>query len=105
MLQKKTSEQEDLEFYIQTIHQYIPELKSKYSINSIGFFGSYVRNEQLETSDIDILVDFEKPIGLFAFIELEIKLSEYLGIKVDLVSKGSLQGRIGQAILSEVVYI
>ena len=39
------------------------ELKRKFGVKEIGIFGSYVRNEQTEVSDIDILVDFEKPIG------------------------------------------
>ncbi|MHA1694852.1 MAG: nucleotidyltransferase family protein [Candidatus Helarchaeota archaeon] len=68
-------------------------------------FGSFVRGEQNETSDIDILVEFKKPIGFFKFLRLEEYLSELLGIKVDLVSKKALKPYMGQQILKEVMSI
>jgi uncharacterized protein len=80
-----------------------PFLKEKYGVSEIGIFGSYVRGEQRKKSDLDILVEFNKPIGLLKFVGLEIYLSEVLGIKVDLVMKGSLKPRIGKHILKEVV--
>lgn len=60
-------------------------LKEKYTVKSLAIFGSFARGEQKEESDIDILVEFNKPIGL-AFIELGDFLSEVLGVKVDLVT-------------------
>ncbi|MEK7992492.1 MAG: nucleotidyltransferase domain-containing protein, partial [Planctomycetota bacterium] len=65
-------------------------------------FGSYVRNEQAEDSDLDVLVDFAAPIGLFEFIDLEEELSELLCARVDLVSRNALKPYIGRRILSEV---
>jgi len=56
-----------------------------------------VRGEQKETSDLDILVDFEGRVGLFEIVRLERFLSETLGEKVDLVMKNSLKPRIGKA--------
>ena len=83
------------------------ELREKYKIKEIGIFGSYVRGEAKESSDIDILVEFEPDarISLLDFVELENYLSDILGIKVDLVEKSALKPRIGKQILSEVVYI
>jgi predicted nucleotidyltransferase len=81
------------------------ELKDKYKIKEIGVFGSYVRGEEKKRSDIDILVEFKEPVGLFEFMDLEEYLEELLGVKVDLVSKKALKPRIGQHILKEVVYI
>ena len=52
----------------------------------------------------EILVEFQEPIGLFKFLELEEHLSDLLGKKVDLVSKKALKPRIGQRILAEAVY-
>ncbi len=78
-------------------------LKGDYSVKEIALFGSYVKGEQGEESDLDILVEFSKPIGLFQFIELEEYLSNTLGVKVDLVSKKALKPRIGQSILQEMV--
>lgn len=81
------------------------ELKDKYKIKEIGVFGSYVRGEEKKRSDIDILVEFKEPVGLFEFMDLEEYLEELLGVKVDLVSKKALKPRIGQHILKEVIYI
>ncbi len=51
------------------------ELGSKYGVKEIGIFGSYVKEEQKETSDVDILVEFEKPLGLLDFVGLKNYLS------------------------------
>jgi len=85
--------------------QYKTELRQRYKVNEIGIFGSCVRGERRKTSDVDILVEFEEPIGLFQFIALERYLTELLAAKVDLVMKTSLKPRIGRHILEEVVYI
>jgi predicted nucleotidyltransferase len=81
------------------------EIKQKYEVKEIGIFGSYVRGEEKEASDLDILVELGKAIGLIKFIEIEEYLSELLGVKVDLVMKGALKPRIGKRILREVVYV
>jgi len=81
------------------------ELRERFRVKEIGIFGSYVKGEQKKVSDIDILVEFEEPIGLFEFMDLEENLSNLLGTKVDLVSKKALKPRIGEHILKEVVYI
>jgi predicted nucleotidyltransferase len=81
------------------------ELEEKYRVKEIGVFGSYVRREEKKRSDIDILVEFKEPVGLFEFMDLEEHLEKLLGVKVDLVSKKALKPRIGQYILKEVVYI
>ena len=81
------------------------ELKQKYGLNKIGIFGSYVKGEQDENSDIDILVEVQRPMGLIKFIKLENYLSEIFGIKVDLVTKKALKPYIGKRILQEVRYV
>ena len=81
------------------------ELKEEYGIKEIGIFGSYLRGEAKEESDLDILIEFEKPIGFFKFLELEEYLSNLIGIKVDLVSKKALKPYIGKYILKEVVIV
>jgi len=81
------------------------DLSDKYGVREIGVFGSYVRNENKKNSDIDILVELEKPMGFFKFIRLERYLSELLGAKVDLVTKNALKPYIGQRILAEVIYV
>ncbi|MBC7319893.1 nucleotidyltransferase family protein [bacterium] len=87
------------------LSHYKKELKIKYGVKEIGIFGSYVRNEQGQSSDIDILVEFEKTPSLLEFINLENYLSDILGIKVDLVMKDSLKPNIGRHILEEVILV
>jgi predicted nucleotidyltransferase len=81
------------------------ELRERYGVREIGIFGSYVRGEQNDKSDVDVLVEFEKPIGLFKFLELEEYLEESLGVKVDLVSKKALKPNIGKYILEDVIMV
>ena len=82
-----------------------PVLEEKYKVKTLGVFGSYVRGEQKKSSDLDILVEFREPIGLFKFMELEEFLGNNTGIKVDLVSKKALKPRIGKHILDEVINV
>ena len=82
-----------------------PELQARYYVKNIGLLGSVLRGEQKKSSDVDILVEFSKPIGFFKFLELEEYLETALGTKVDLVSKKALKPRIGQQILNEVVTV
>ncbi|MEE8167449.1 MAG: nucleotidyltransferase family protein [Candidatus Hydrothermarchaeales archaeon] len=86
--------------------KYEKELNRRYGIKKIGIFGSYLRSEAGEESDLDILVEFEQDvdIGLLKFVEIENYLSDLLGVKVDLVEKSALKPRIGRRILKEVVY-
>ena len=82
-----------------------PILREKYKIKEIGIFGSYIRGEQRQSSDIDILVDYEEVPSLFELVELQDCLSDLLKVKVDLVMKSGLKPRIGRRILQEVVLI
>jgi uncharacterized protein len=88
-----------------TLEEQKPYLAEKYGVKVIGVFGSYVRGEQLPDSDVDILVELERPtrISLIGIVELEEYLSGLLGVKVDLAIRSNLRKRIGQRILSEVV--
>ncbi len=67
------------------------EILKKFKVKEMGLFGSYVRGEQREGSDIDILVEFEETPTLLEFVELENYLTEILGVKVDLVMKKTLK--------------
>jgi len=78
-------------------------LREKFKVKRIGFFGSYVRGEESEASDVDILVEFYKPIG-WEFIDLKEFLKDILGRDVDLVTVKALKPNIKDKILKEVVY-
>ncbi len=85
--------------------QHKDELQRKFKVKTIGVFGSYVRGEQKKGSDVDVLVEFEEPVGLFEFMDLEAYLTGLLDVKVDLVSKKALKPHIGKRILEEVINI
>ena len=81
------------------------ELASDYGVTEIGIFGSCVRGDASSHSDIDILVAFNRPVGFFKFLELEERLGEWLGAKVDLVTRAALKPHIGRRIMSEVAML
>lgn len=80
-------------------------LRDQYGVENIGVFGSVSRGEEKKSSDVDILVEFSKPLGFFKFIELERFLGELIGRKVDLVTKKALKPVIKDGILAEVIYV
>ena len=81
------------------------DLSQKFAVKEIGIFGSVAREEQTDRSDIDLLVEFSKPVSLVTFMRLEYYLSDMLGNKVDLVTFDSLKPMIQQDILSEVIHV
>lgn len=101
----KDEKTKDAAYFTKLLRQHLPELSKKYNISYLGLFGSYVRGEQKEDSDLYILVEFSKAPDLFEFIGLKQDLSDMLGVKVDLVMKNALKPTIGERILEEVVQL
>lgn len=90
----------------------IEELKRKvlpilqqYGVKRVGLFGSCVRGEMREDSDIDILVEIEKDISLLDFVGLKLEIEEKLGRKVDLVDYNAIKPLLRERILKEQVVI
>ena len=81
----------------------LPELRDRYGVTYLGIFGSYVRGEQNEASDVDILVEFDRPGTLLDLIHLQNELVDRLGVRVDLVEKNGLKPAIEPFVLAEVV--
>jgi predicted nucleotidyltransferase len=75
----------------------------RFKVRNIGLFGSVVRGEQKQSSDIDVLVDFADDADLFDFVGLGLFLEEKLGQKVDVVPKKSLRKELRDRVLKEVV--
>jgi len=90
---------------IKIIRNNKPEMESRYGVQRVGLFGSYVRGRQRKKSDIDILVTFNRDIDLFDFLDLRKYLESQLQAKVDLVMETALKPAIGERILSEVEYV
>ncbi|RMG05518.1 MAG: nucleotidyltransferase [Nitrospirae bacterium] len=93
----------DLSEIIRTIRQHRDVLLEQYGISVVGIFGSYVRGEAKEGSDIDLIAEIVKPISLLEIVGAEIYLGDILGLKVDLVPKRSLREELKEAILREAV--
>ncbi len=79
-------------------------INEKYNIKKMGIFGSVARGEATELSDVDILVEFEKPIGL-DFVILGDELEELLGVKVDLVTPEAIKPKMFEYIKRDLVYV
>ncbi|TAK30792.1 MAG: hypothetical protein EPO21_18745 [Chloroflexota bacterium] len=95
----------DRDEIIRRLKESLPELQDHYGVRTMGLFGSYARHEARKSSDVDLLVEFDRTPSLLTFVELELLLSDRLGIKVDLVMKSALKPGIGKRILSEILTI
>jgi len=80
-------------------------LAERFKVKEIGIFGSYVRGEQKEKSDVDILVSFYEPISLLKLVSLENFLTDLTGVKVDIVPKEDIRLELKERILGEVIYL
>ncbi len=97
----------DLQEVIQKLKELKPDLEKEYFVEELGVFGSYARNEQTETSDIDVLVSFDQnaTVGLLKFSGLQLFLSKIFNKKIDLVSKRGIHPALEKDILNEVIYV
>lgn len=85
-----------------------PYLVSEYGVKRIGLFGSYAKGTPSETSDVDVVVEFARPIGL-RFVEFAEYLESLLGKRVDVLTLAGVQGiriaRIAEEIEKSLVYV
>jgi predicted nucleotidyltransferase len=94
---------EDIE---EILRRHKKELHENFGVKSIAIFGSYARGEEGELSDVDILVEFERPIG-WEIIDLKDYLESLLGVKVDLMTKNAAMSRkrFWEHIKGELMYV
>ena len=96
------------ETVIQVLRDEYPYLASEYGVKRLGVFGSHAKGLATETSDVDLVVEFARPIG-FKFIEFTEYLESLLGKKVDVLTPVGIQGirieRIARSIQESVVYV
>ncbi len=95
----------EAENIVKKLKEIKPQLEREYFVKEMGIFGSVVRGEQTEKSDIDILFDFNRGMTFFKLVRLKEMLSNLFNKNVDIAIKTSLKPKIGKKILSEVVYI
>lgn len=84
------------------LREHQEELRSLH-VRSLALFGSVVRGDEARTSDVDLLVEFDRPVGLFHFVEVKDRLEEILGTDVDLVTRGGLKRQLRERVLAEAV--
>ena len=80
------------------------QLFTKYPLSSIALFGSYADGTATANSDIDILVEFNQPVG-FEFIDLAIELEDILQKRVDLVTRQAIKPKLMPFIMSQLQYV
>ena len=81
-----------------------PEMQQRFFVNSIGLFGSVVRDDFRVSSDVDIIVDFTKPVGI-EFVDLANFIESKLNRKIDLVSRNGVKKKYFEQIESQIVYV
>lgn len=91
---------------ISTLKSHKPQL-SKFGVQNIGLFGSYLRNEQTDKSDIDLLIDFEPEKENFDNYMAVYDMFEniFKNEKIEIVTKNGLSQYIGPKILKDVMYV
>jgi predicted nucleotidyltransferase len=82
-----------------------PELTVRFHVQRIGLFGSVARGEDTGQRDIDLLVEFDRPVSIITFLRLESFLSERFGKHVDLVTPDTLKPVISQDIIAKAIYV
>jgi predicted nucleotidyltransferase len=93
-----------LETIQSTLKEIKPDLLTKYGVSDLGLFGSIVRDDFTDESDIDIVVSFNRPIGI-EFVTLADELEDRLQRKVDLVSRNGIKPKYWEFIEPEVLYV
>ena len=89
---------------LRTLRAHAPELHERFAVRSLALFGSVARGVARHDSDVDLLVEFERPVGLFHLIRTGDYLSELLGgMEVDLVQRQALIPELREPILAEAV--
>ena len=88
----------------QTIADHKKELNA-FGVRSLSLFGSSARGEAAEQSDIDLLVEFSEPVGLFRFLDVKDNLENWLQRRVDLVTPDALKRQLRERILEEAIHV
>ena len=94
-----------LDAVVQILKQKNAELTKQLGVKSLSLFGSVARNEATSTSDVDLLVEFDRPVGYFGLFALQDYLENLLGCSVDLGTPDSLKPYIKERIMGEIVHV
>jgi hypothetical protein len=90
---------------ISTLEKMKGDLNAKFKVEKIGLFGSFVKGEQHQASDIDVFVEFTEEADFFDLVGLSLFLEDKLRRKVDVVTRRALNEGLRKSVLSEVSYV
>ena len=90
---------------LRTLNANRTELARRYGVKSLALFGSVARDDATDGSDVDLLVEFDRPVGLFGLFELQDHLEELLACPVDLGTPDGLKPRIRSRVLQECLHV
>ncbi len=91
---------------VQVLARHLPELRRDFGVSSLSLFGSLARDEAHETSDVDVLVDFDRPVTLFDLVSLQLRLEQLLNVqKVDVIVRNALHASLRDSILREAIHV
>ena len=90
---------------IRKLHERRAELAARYGVESLALFGSVACDEASASSDVDLLVEFNRPVGLFGLFALQDHLEALLGCPIDLGTPNSLKPRIKEQVLQEAIHV
>ncbi len=85
------------------LRRLLPRLEERFGVSRLDVFGSYVHGTARKGSDLDLLVEFDRPIDLLDLVATENFISDELGVRVDLVMRSSLKPRIRDRVLAEAM--
>ena len=88
---------------LRALTEHREHVRERFGVRSLALFGSIVRGEARSDSDVDLLVEFERPIGLFEFVRLKLYLEEVLGRPVDLVTPEAVRPALRERVVKEAV--
>ena len=92
--------------FARILQEHMPELERDYGVASLALFGSYIQGEEREDSDLDVLVDLNRPMGMLEFTALADYLSQLVGKQVDLTTtRSASERRSGRLLLQEAVSV
>jgi predicted nucleotidyltransferase len=89
---------------LQIIHNHQEQIE-QFGVASLALFGSVARDQAGPESDVDFLVEFSRPVGLFKLAELQLFLEDILGSPVDLGTSRSLKPRLKESVLEEAIRV
>ena len=90
---------------LQTLKQKNAELTKQFGVKSLLLFGSVARNESTSASDVDLLVEFNRPVGYFGLFALQDYLEKLLGCPVDLGTPDSLKPYVKERVMGELIRV